>query len=1705
MDNLPAKQSAFARIRNNILNAGLRNDFTRRVIANTAPSIFGTGLTRFVLSNDGEDFSGTMQLLASMNPRAVKANISRILDEIWTKLNGRNYVYNDPSLESFINMVLDAVDENAAEIVALDIIAKRDLLPGTITDETIEKITNSIDCSNKTTEEMDKILRDMHLLGSTGSPMALNLFGKLTPEQKKTYFTKFIPVVSTYFYSQGLSKMFEQFSPEDRLEEYKKILEVYKERQGNPNVYDLTNCFKMLTMEERLQVTEDTFKKIESLEDTSKVLALSNVVSAIPSEEKDKYHKNILGYCNEKIYEVKEYVSSLDRKQQEEVVFDVISKLREIKEKDEKRWWRAGDFADALKAFESDVISNALINVLNDRVDNPNFKFIANLLSETNIGELIISNTKDGQSINPNQLELASKQGIDVEGLTRVCVNLECDRLVQEFLNNPDEKVYPEIIQKIKELAQNIKINDNLKDKNHKTTSQAMNLKKESACRSIFYSLDDKSKGKYFKETIDVLISLQKGDVLKNSLANQIKEMYETLDTKEQIAQFPEVIGGLYKRYGMFVNGCEPIDGIWKGFDPDTMDAIYELSTNMINAGEDSEPYKIIRCALMSTEFKNGLIESVSKNDSLSFMTEELLEDMLEYKPGRDRYYSEMSDIIEIYTSTRLNKIINKYNALDNTAKSQNIDSVLMQLSQLDETLSKYANNTGYVRCAANLQMQAIKKLFLSIDKKEQEKHFKSVYNALNNLKDESARTQGYIAIYEGLENAQKNQRFSEMLGQLKDNPSAVLSLFTKLEKDQQEQRFSEVLEQLKDDPQNALNLFNKLDDKIKSKLFEEFIISSPDKNRIAVEILKGHSIKRLNEIFKGKLTIDEEKIIELISLDPQITMKTLLFDKDVDREKIIDIDSYDQLKNSSAIDINSIIQNLYSKCQGKSKEEFNQLLAETYNLFTYNNVPEFMKNFRIFQLGAYYDKKNERITSFQGKTIEERDSLILEDLFKISLDSNNESLRDFANIILEGKKITTKIQANPEEKIKSLSVEELALLNQYRDTLFDLHNLTKEIRKTDKPRVEKTADVLKDIRKLIAVYSDNKGNNTNSRNIVFNPNKIMDELFGGFITTSIRPKAMLEYMDRRKAESDERHLRIEQQLRDGTMHLEAGDFVKGIQYFDDYLPSMLCDGVKGGEFNQEHSHSDATPLDADFGYVSKANLKQENATDYQIISTTISSGYGDNYIVLKQYADRLQDRSRESFDQGTFTGSPDYYSKTNGEDQSNSDRYIRTGIPVTDIDYIVSRDWNPKNGYEMAMAGIYIPVINHKGEIVFSSDEYRRIRDEMRGLSHYGAENIQVSPDAQNMDALYAVYRGVSKKTPEEIEAEVDTVRGLVDGKPDSVTEQKKNATTKFIRDFFKKQGIRVADDLSQNLASQSVELIDTGSTGRGTNVPGDGDFDFMLRHNLPPEIITALADKVKTLQTSDSEFISVGDGFRTKNITLPTGEVVDIDVTAAKKSLALSYSSDMCVRDRLENIRENSPESYNYVKANIIMAKKILKSLGIYKKLGSDGATEHGGFGGIGVENWILQNGGSFKTAIDTFLEAADKAESYDEFKKIYPIFDFGFNHREGNIRHDRFSAFLANDSSKPNTGFVYVKETLKEIQKTLELEKGKGNMETPLIQSISPEGFEEAGNKRSVLRNKFSYSKVRSMIAKYMSRQAETDVQVDVSQGQSSLEVE
>lgn len=1411
MPNLPTKQSNFTRIRNNILNRALENNFTRKIIANFLPARYGGDLIKFVLRDDTPDFEKFSELVKSMNVRTLDSNLRTIIDTIQAD-----------NQDEKINKLLDSVSQEQKEFITIKLInSYPELFAGykTVSNMTFETLAYNIDCKSKKQEELDNIIKKCTEEDIRIKPIGCYLFEKLSIEQRKRYFENFVDILSSDYlltsYEDELIETFNQFSDEEKAEKYNTILEKYSNaKYSKTNIHNLVVIFKALPEEIKEKNLKNTLDLIKLNNEHSKGYDLSRIIGNLSIDDQKKYYKEALSNLDN-LDKIKYFIESIDNSLQEDVIYDLFNSFFKTKDLTSNGFIVKEDFPNIMEMFEPEIRNKVFVNILTqgDEIITNNLSI---LLESTELRNSLkeYAEKNNLSTISKEKLQSLEKKRYNVESLALLYTEIECDKIVSEFLQDKSDEAYINSLESVEDL---------FKSKNTIETKLNTYL--------LMYShLDEKSKGKFFEETFRKIVNYSQYDNV--NIQSTVRTLYRMLNKE-----------------------------------------------NM---------HKILENTNMSNDNFNLLFDNIDDDDKIDFF----------------------NNIVSI-----------------NSPKSIN-----------------------------------------------------------------------YVA-----------------------------------------------------------------------------------------GLLEKKSIANIIELLKLQATLKDDVIEKILLEKNDLTVKTLLFNKEVDKEKIIDLASYDQLQNTS-INIDSVVSRLYLDNKNEGMQEFNEKIGEIYNLFTYNNVPEFVKNFRLFQLGKYYEKESNSLESFKDKSIAERDILILEDLFKISLDSNNESLIEFANILIEGKKITTAIQSNPEEKIEKLPKEELAVLEQYRDTLIDLHNITRDVKHTNRPRLEKNDDIIKDFRTLISTYSDNLEHNKNSKNVVFNPNKIMDELFEGFTTTSIRPKAILEYMEQRKESSDKHHLEVEAQLKDGTMHLQPGDFIKGIEDFDAYFPSMLRDGIKGGEYNQEYSHSDFTPLDADFGYIIKQHLDKENMTDGEIISKTISRIYGQNYVVLKQYESRLQNRNKEKFDNGTFKGSSDYYSM-DLESTGGSSMYVRTGVPITDIDYIVSKEWNNKNGYEMAMAGIYIPVINSQGELIFSSDDYNKIREQMRGLSTYGAENLIVSEKARDMDALYSVYKSVSPKSSSEIAEEIEQVKSLIEGKEDTTTIQKKQATTRFIKNFFKKHAIKTTDDLSQNLSTDSIELIDTGSTGRGTNVPGDGDFDFMVRHNMDVKILEELSDEVKKLTDPSSEenFINVGNGsFRAKNVTLPTGETVDIDVTTAKKSLKLSYSSDMCVRERLNNIKENNPDEYNYVQANIIMAKKILKSKGIYKKAGSNGASVHGGFGGIGVENWILQNGGSFEQAIDTYLEAANESESYNDFKIKYPIFDFGFNHREGGIRHDCFSNFLTNDSNKPKLGFEYVKDTLTEIKKEIEQAKEDPNRDTTLVQSISAEGFEEAGRNKSTLRNKFSFSKMRSMVAKFMSTQ-------------------
>ena len=192
-----------------------------------------------------------------------------------------------------------------------------------------------------------------------------------------------------------------------------------------------------------------------------------------------------------------------------------------------------------------------------------------------------------------------------------------------------------------------------------------------------------------------------------------------------------------------------------------------------------------------------------------------------------------------------------------------------------------------------------------------------------------------------------------------------------------------------------------------------------------------------------------------------------------------------------------------------------------------------------------------------------------------------------------------------------------------------------------------------------------------------------------------------------------------------------------------------------------------------------------------------------------------------------------------------------------------------------------------------------------------------------------------------------------------------------------------------------ENIELIDTGSTSRGSNIPSKDeatkwDFDFLMK------IDAEHREKVKNallnnLDSSIDRLIS-RHRIRLKDVVIKgLAKPVDIDVSFVPKNEKY-FSTEQALEQRLEQIKKQDEEKYRLVLANIMHAKKMLKQYQAYKPSRSD--KNQGGLGGVGIENWILQHGGSFQDAALDFLTNS-QGKTFIEFEQEYPIYDFGKNH--------------------------------------------------------------------------------------------------------------
>ena len=672
--------------------------------------------------------------------------------------------------------------------------------------------------------------------------------------------------------------------------------------------------------------------------------------------------------------------------------------------------------------------------------------------------------------------------------------------------------------------------------------------------------------------------------------------------------------------------------------------------------------------------------------------------------------------------------------------------------------------------------------------------------------------------------------------------------------------------------------------------------------------------------------------------------------------------------------------------------------LSKIEDVFIRNNIPTVGKIYSCFEIlhpdfqGFNFESSMVSPVLKKSSTMSKKVT-VFSDLIKSSFGSNNRSVNAYLKNIEFGSNLYESIKSG-QIQFDSLGEAEMRELTTFCSHLATLYNNTMKAKKSNET-FKSTGYVLTDILELSKKLSPDGTLDYNLADRVI-------RMFCGFTGIDTLEQAK-EYIERKVKTADSRN----RNASSSDMVLEQGDFIKGIGGIT-YLRNILQNGSVSKEYLGSSAGSDATPLDTDISMIMSSD-----GTISEKMSATAASSYGPIWFVLKNDDRFITTRtSSETLEAKRDMSKMEvFYTGVLGQGHYG----IRTGFASSEINYIVMDNYDPKVGLEIAMNGFYIPVANKEGKIVFTPKDYDELRTKMSGLSYYDENNYTFSENLITEETEY--FAEQIEQSNFEVQAKREKINNV-------------------IKKSLEELGLRLKTNIDGDLTEGFVELIDTGSTGRGTNKPGDGDFDFMMR--LDKTILsnpTRLSELKQTIlrnlgRENSSELTGTGD-FRLKGVPIDTDMSVDIDITFTEKTDKVAYSTDMALQDRLATIQRNDPEKYKYVVANILLAKQVLKKAEAYKP--NRGEIPQGGLGGVGIENWILQNGGSFIDAARSFVEASD-GKSFSEFQSTYQIWDFGDNHlaeRRGQYAHDNF---IANNMSE--AGYQKMVAALKEYLKSMEL---------------------------------------------------------------------
>ncbi len=669
------------------------------------------------------------------------------------------------------------------------------------------------------------------------------------------------------------------------------------------------------------------------------------------------------------------------------------------------------------------------------------------------------------------------------------------------------------------------------------------------------------------------------------------------------------------------------------------------------------------------------------------------------------------------------------------------------------------------------------------------------------------------------------------------------------------------------------------------------------------------------------------------------------------------------------------------------------QAYEKIEQIFIKNNLPTVGKVFKIFS--TLYPTKHLELRLAQYNTSPVLKAMstrrkyytLYRDLLRCHIESGNRSLRDYAAVLFEGQQYLDKAETLGWEQLTSEEKERLGYILKKFHTLLQNSTLGSKITVGSAGLAENLNGLYEKLRKALGVKAGQK---------------ISDRVAEMYLKPagigSLRE--LLQEMSQKKAAAHDRNVDLVKNAIDGKLTAGVGDMFKGVDM--QYISNIFQNGSVAKEFLGAGADQDSTPMDTDVAVIQPEDMDGGFAG---ALSKTMATDYAKGGLLFC-----VKDRGQF---QKTVPGQPATYEKNKLELFITGTRQhygIRTGFPLTEVDFMIAmpelaedRQKLENLYFEISQNDYYIPVVDQAGLILFTPELYRQYRNIFAGLDRFGNRHLKVEL-IRPEDSFYPDIQEIKKHISVDQEKALTVSRAI----------------RQHISEALQEVGVRLKPEYDSSILG--AELVDIGSTGRGTNLPNSFDFDYNLKLDAEDiKKIDTVADSLKRQFVYSTElgsykklnYIQLRFQGVTKigNVVLP--EPMDIDIGVGSKAELKQFETQDALKEKLEYIKShNGILAYQDALANIIMAKRILKEAHAYKKEGSEGG--EGGFGGVGTENWILANNGNILRAFRTFRNAAYDSTgqrlSLSDFKKRYLLYDAGINIRKQ--RHDNFIELLTQE---------------------------------------------------------------------------------------------